>query len=246
MSRFYWRSTGFGTRCKLIDSLFSSKKFFFLFPRSVYRMDQNLIRILPLSFFLALTILTCKKEHVQNPDAKIVQIPSLGLGLDYEDWNFSDDPKLLTQTEQMASNSGSIKKALEVVGINFFLFEYPPSEAKTFNTNINYTMEDLSKQSREFTLDDYIAAITGLYPSVFQKYEMTNPPKKSKIHGIESALLESRFEQLVDGKNLKLHNYQRIFIVNQKAHVFTGTFLEADIQSKGPKVRETLGKFVKL
>ncbi|AXR67325.1 LIC_13215 family putative lipoprotein [Leptospira mayottensis] len=212
-------------------------------------MNQNLIRILPISFVLALTILNCKKEHVQNPNAKIVEIPSLGLGLDYEDWNFNDDPKLLNQAEQTAShsdNSGTIKKALEVVGINFFLFEYPQPEANAFNTNINYTMEDLSKQPREFTLDDYIAAITGLYPSVLQKYEMTNPPKKSKIHGIESVLLESRFEQSVGGKNLKLHNYQRIFIVNRKAHVFTGTFLETDARSKGPKVRETLGKFVKL
>lgn len=214
-------------------------------------MEQNLIRIVSISFILALATLNCKKEHVQNPNAKIVEIPSLGLGLDYKNWNFSDDPKLINQAEQIASNSDNsdtIKKALEVVGINFFLFEYPQGspEVKTFNTNINYTMEDLSKQPREFTLDDYIAAITGLYPSVFQKYEMTNPPKKSKIHGIESALLESRFEQSINGKNLKLHNYQRIFIVNQKAHVFTGTFLETDIQSKGPKVRETLGKFVKL
>ncbi|MDI7196233.1 hypothetical protein QMM61_05875 [Leptospira santarosai] len=214
-------------------------------------MNQNLTRIFSISFVLALTILNCKKEHVRHPNAKIVEIPSLGLGLDYENWNFSDDPKLINQAEQMASSSddsGKIKKALEVVGINFFLFEYPQEspEAKAFNTNINYTMEDLSKQPREFTLDDYIAAITGIYPSVFQKYEMTNPPKKSKIHGIESALLESRFEQSVGDKNLKLHNYQRIFIVNKKAHVFTGTFLDKDAKTKGPKVLELLGKFVKL
>lgn len=86
-------------------------------------MNQNLTRILSISFVLALTILNCKKEHVRHPNAKIVEIPSLGLGLDYENWNFSDDPKLINQAEQMASSSddsGKIKKALEVVGINFF------------------------------------------------------------------------------------------------------------------------------
>ncbi|EMY76781.1 hypothetical protein LEP1GSC060_3288 [Leptospira weilii serovar Ranarum str. ICFT] len=214
-------------------------------------MKHNPIRILFILLFLTFVILDCKKEHSLKPNAKVVQIPSLGLGLDYEGWNFNDNPNLMNQTEKIASdtdNSGTIKKALEFVGINFFLFEYPQgsTEAGLFNTNINYTIEDLSKQPREISLDDYISTMTGLYPVVLQKYEMINPPKKSKIHGIDSVLLESRFEQPVGGKNLKIHNYQRIFIVNQKAHVFTGSFLEKEAGSKGPKVLEVLGKFVKL
>ncbi|PJZ29878.1 LIC_13215 family putative lipoprotein [Leptospira kmetyi] len=217
-------------------------------------MKQNpfrTFRIVSIFIVLAFVLLACKKEHALDPNAKIVQISSLGLGLDYEGWTFNDNPNLINQAEQIASesdNSGAIKKALEVAGINFFLFEYPQGspEASQFNTNVNYTMEDLSKQPREISLDDYVSAVTGLYPTVFQKYEMINPPKKSKIHGMESVLLESRFEQSIDGKGVKIHNYQRVFIVDKKAHVFTGTFLDKDAQTKGPKVLEVLGKFVKL
>lgn len=214
-------------------------------------MKQNRFRILSIFIVFSFLLLNCKKEHALDPNAKVVQISSLGLGLNYEGWNFNDSPNLINQAEKIASdsdNSGAIKKALEVAGINFFLFEYPQGspEAAQFNTNINYTMEDLSKQPREISLDDYVSAVTGLYPTVFQKYEMINPPKKSKIHGLESVLLESRFEQPVAGKSLKIHNYQRVFILDKKAHVFTGTFLEKDSQTKGPKVLEVLGKFVKL
>lgn len=114
-------------------------------------MNQNLIRILPISFVLALTILNCKKEHVQNPNAKIVEIPSLGLGLDYEDWNFNDDPKLLNQAEQTAShsdNSGTIKKALEVVGINFFFLNIP-SQKRTHSTQISIIRWKIFPNNRE-------------------------------------------------------------------------------------------------
>ncbi|WP_082271181.1 LIC_13215 family putative lipoprotein [Leptospira interrogans] len=210
-------------------------------------MKYNLIRILFFLSILVLIILSCKKEHTLHPDTQVIQIPALGLGLDYKGWYFSSNETLLDQTEKSISNP-EVKKALEVVEINFFLFEYPQSsaQAKPFNTNINYTIEDLSKQPRETTLDDYASAITGFYPTVFQKYEMISPPKKSKIHGMENLLLEGRFEQSVDGKNVKIHNYQRIFIVNKKAHVFTGTFLDKDSRSKGPKVLEVLTKFVKL
>ncbi|EMS87385.1 LIC_13215 family putative lipoprotein [Leptospira noguchii] len=210
-------------------------------------MKHNLIRIPFLLFILILIVLSCKKEHKLDPNAQVVQIPALGLGLDYEGWYFSDNQNLIDQTENATPNP-EIKKALEVVGVNFFLFEYPQNstQVQPFNTNINYTVEDLSKQPREITLDDYVSAITGFYPTAFQKYEMISPPKKSKIYGMESLLLESRFEQFIGGKNVKVHNYQRIFIVNKKAHVFTGTFLDKDSRSKGPKVLELLNKFVKL
>ncbi|TGL78300.1 LIC_13215 family putative lipoprotein [Leptospira yasudae] len=214
-------------------------------------MKKNPIRIVATLLVFAFVILNCKKEHALDPNAKVVQISSLGLGLNYEGWHFNDNPNLINQAKEVAANSdntGTIKKALDVAGINFFLFEFPQGspEAGMFNTNVNYTMEDLSRQPREISLDDYTSAVTGLYPTVFQKYEMINPPQKSKIHGIESVLLESRFEQAIAGKNFKVHNYQRVFIVDKKAHVFTGTFLDKDAKTKGPKVLELLGKFEKL
>ncbi|MBM9499931.1 hypothetical protein JWG44_06665 [Leptospira sp. 201903071] len=214
-------------------------------------MKYNPIRKSLLLILIAVFLFSCKKEHSLDPNSKVVQLPSLGLGLNYEGWHFNDNPNLINQAHEIAAstdNSGAIKKALEVAGINFFLFEYPPGspEAQMFNTNVNYTIEDLSKQPREITLDDYISAVTGLYPTVFQKYEMINPPKKSKIQGLDSALLESRFEQIIAGKNYKVHNYQLVFIVDKKAHVFTGTFLDKDARSKGQKVSELLGKFIKI
>ncbi|RHX91908.1 LIC_13215 family putative lipoprotein [Leptospira stimsonii] len=214
-------------------------------------MKYNPIRNSLLLILIAVFLLSCKKDHNLDPNSKVIQLPSLGLGLNYEGWYFNDNPNLINQAQEMAAssdNSGEIKKALEVAGINFFLFEHPQGspEAQTFNTNVNYTIEDLSKQPREISLDDYISAVTGLYPTVFQKYEMINPPKKSKIQGLDSALLESRFEQSIAGKSYKVHNYQLVFIVDKKAHVFTGTFLDKDAKSKGQKITELLSKFIKI
>ncbi|PJZ53574.1 LIC_13215 family putative lipoprotein [Leptospira adleri] len=212
-----------------------------------YNRSRNSLILILIAVFL----LTCKKDHALDPNSKVIQLPSLGLGLNYEGWYFNDNPNLINQAHEIAAsadNTGAIKQALEVAGINFFLFEYPQEspEAQTFNTNVNYTIEDLSKQPREITLDDYISAVTGFYPTVFQKYEMINPPKKSKIQGLDSALLESRFEQTIAGKSYKLRNYQLVFIVNKKAHVFTGTFLDKDAKSKGQKVADLLNKFIKI
>ncbi|XDD50484.1 hypothetical protein AB3N59_01355 [Leptospira sp. WS92.C1] len=193
----------------------------------------------------------CKKAQSVDPNSRLIQIPSLGLSLNYEGWIYNDNPNMINQAQELISesdNSGTIKKALEVAGINFFLFEHPVGspESMPFNTNINYTVEDLSNQPRKISLDDYISAATGLYPTVFQKYEMIKPPKKSKVHGMESALLESKFEQPLGNQILKLHNYQLVFIVNQKAHVFTGTFLHKEAGGKGPMVLDLFGKFAKL
>lgn len=212
-----------------------------------YNRSRNSLILILIAVFL----LTCKKTHDFDSNSKVIQLPTLGLGLNYEGWYFNDSPNLINQAHEIAAsadNTGEIKQALEVAGINFFLFEYPPGspEAQTFNTNVNYTIEDLSKQPREITLDDYISAVTGFYPTVFQKYEMINPPKKSKIQGLDSALLESRFEQTIAGKNYKVRNYQLVFIVDKKAHVFTGTFLDKDAKSKGQKVADLLSKFIKI
>ncbi len=52
-------------------------------------MKHNLIRIPFLLFILILIVLSCKKEHKLDPNAQVVQIPALGLGLDYEGWYFN-------------------------------------------------------------------------------------------------------------------------------------------------------------
>ncbi|TGK32773.1 hypothetical protein EHQ12_12620 [Leptospira gomenensis] len=212
------------------------------------RPFSSIFLILLLTFAVSIS---CKKSLKESHNSKIVEIPALNLSLNYEGWHYGDNPELIHQAEELAAEgdqSGTIKKALEVAGINFFLFEHPVGspEAFPFNTNVNYAVEDLSRQPRNITLDQYISAVTGYYPTVFQKYEMIQQPKKTKIHGMESALLESRFEQTFGERNLKLHNYQLVFILNKKAHIFTGTFLEKDLGSKGSKILDLFSKFEKL
>ncbi len=54
-------------------------------------MKYNLIRILFFLSILILIILSCKKEHTLHPDTQVIQIPALGLGLDYKGWYFSSN-----------------------------------------------------------------------------------------------------------------------------------------------------------
>ncbi|PKA02471.1 hypothetical protein CH375_22885, partial [Leptospira ellisii] len=116
-------------------------------------MKRSLLSILLISILSFTVSSSCKKSLKESPNSKVIEIPSLNLSLNYEGWHYGDNPELIHQAQQLAAEgdqSGTIKKALEVAGINFFLFEYPVGspEASPFNTNVNYAVEDLSKQPR--------------------------------------------------------------------------------------------------
>ncbi|PJZ69893.1 hypothetical protein CH373_13430 [Leptospira perolatii] len=174
-----------------------------------------------------------------------INIPELGVKIDYTGWTFTNDPKLIKAGEDYAKEKLSSNIRLDTLaktGIHFYLLEYPQNviPPEGFNSNINMTTEILPKRKKAFTLDEYLEAVFQLYPKLLAGYKQVGVTQKLTIGGLPAALIEGTFTTASNDGDLQIHNYQLVFIKGNKAFVLTGTTTENLSNQKGPKILTVL------
>ncbi|EPG74606.1 putative lipoprotein [Leptospira fainei serovar Hurstbridge str. BUT 6] len=166
--------------------------------------------------------------------SKTVEIPELGLILNYEGWTYSESVFEERQTPITKKNS---KKDLKVL---FYLVDSEEYTRPGIRTSINFVSEPIPPRYSKATLDDYIASIGALYSNLYKNYEMLSVPQRLTIGKHKAALIEGRFLLENFEQSTEIHNYQLIFLKDGHAYIITGSTPEDEFKIKGPKILSTL------
>ncbi|EQA35125.1 hypothetical protein LEP1GSC047_1686 [Leptospira inadai serovar Lyme str. 10] len=180
---------------------------------------------------------TCKEKVPEI--TKTVEIPELGLILNYEGWIYSESVSEEKEKPAIKKNSkkADSKQDLKVL---FYLFDSDEYTKPGIRTSINFVSEPIPARYSKATLDDYIASIGALYSNLYKNYEMLSVPQRLTIGKQKAALIEGRFLLENFEQSAEIHNYQLIFLKDGNAYIITGSTPEDEFKSKGPKILSTL------
>ncbi|TGK08003.1 hypothetical protein EHO59_02085 [Leptospira semungkisensis] len=187
------------------------------------------------SFFVGISCLDKVPEI-----SKTIEIPELGLTLNYEGWIYEEyDPN------SDAKNSGSSKnkksnKNDQPVKVMFYLFDSDKEKESEIRTNINFISETIPAKYSKATIEDYVASIGALYSNMYKGYEVLSVPQKCNLSKFKCMFVEAKFKLSNAEPSKEVHTFQWIFLKEGSVYIFTGTVPETEASTKGKKITNTI------
>lgn len=196
----------------------------------VQKLHSTLSRILILGLLCLLFSCLEKVPKV----SKTLEIPELGILLNYEGWIYEEfDPN---QTEHSGSAKGRKPETKKNVNVLFYLFDEEIPEAPEIRTSINFVSEPIPAKNAKVAAEDYLASIGALYSSLYSNYEILSVPQRWDLGNNKASFLESKFKLIESGKKQDVRMFQWIVLKDQTAYIFTATTPESGPSSKKDKI----------
>ncbi len=195
-------------------------------------------RIYPLPIFFVCILLGHCLEKVPET-SKTLEIPELGIILNYEGWIYEEyDPN--QEQKETSRSKGRKPDNNKAVNILFYLFDPESNSASPVRTNINFVSEPVPTRTSKLTLEDYVASIGALYSNLYKGYEMLSVPQRWDLGKNKAMFIEAKFQLPLDGKIKEAHTYQWVVLKDDFVYIFTGTTPESEQSNKGKKITNTM------
>ncbi|EIE03255.1 LIC_13215 family putative lipoprotein [Leptospira licerasiae] len=171
---------------------------------------------------------------------KTIEIPELGLILNYEGWIYEEYDPNRDSSDPNRSKSKREFQNDKQVKVMFYLFEPEQNKSSEIRTNINFISEPIPAKYSKATLEDYVASIGGLYSNIYKEYEILSVPQKCSFGKEKCIFLESKFALPNTAEKKQIRTLQWIFFKEGYVYVFTGTIPESEYSEKNKKVLNTI------
>ncbi|TGK02924.1 hypothetical protein EHQ53_05515 [Leptospira langatensis] len=172
--------------------------------------------------------------------SKTVEIPELGLILNYEGWLYEEfDPNADPKNYSQSKTKKPIKND-QPVKVMFYLFDSDKEKGSEIRTNINFISEAIPSKYSKATLEDYVASIGALYSNMYKDYEVLSVPQRCAFGKNKCMFVEAKFKLTNSDKSKEVHTFQWIFLKESSFYIFTGTVPENELGTKGKKIIGTI------
>ncbi|WP_367898294.1 hypothetical protein AB3N61_01375 [Leptospira sp. WS58.C1] len=191
--------------------------------------------------FLLPGIILCFACFEKVPEVKkTIEIPELGLVLNYEGWIYEEYDPNRDGSEPNRSKNKRESQNDKQVKVMFYLFEPEQNKTSEIRTNINFVSEPIPPKYSWATLEDYVASIGGLYSNVYKEYEILSVPQKCSFGKEKCIFLESKFVLPNTEVKKQVRTLQWIFLKESFVYIFTGTVPESEFSEKNKKILNTI------
>lgn len=194
-------------------------------------------------FVMSLSVLlllgNAAEQKLKN---SIISIKELDGRLDFYNWHYSDDQKLIGRVKTVVKEidkSGVMKASIDDFGIQFFLFENEIGTPVEFNANINLLVQDVSMYPGIKSVKDYIDVSINEMPIILNNVNLIDK-KIRNIGGYECGIIEATYEQNIGYKTFSLYMISMSILKDKRAFVFTGTTLRNMAEAKKPLLEKIL------
>lgn len=196
-------------------------------------------KLVAMSLFVLVLLGSTAEQKVRST---VIAIKELDGSLDFYNWHFSDDQKLIGRVKNIVreiDKSGVMKAAIDDYGVQFFLFENEIGAPVEFNTNINLLVQDISMYPGIKTIRDFITISINEMPIVLNNVKVINSTVRN-IGGYECGIIEATYDQQLGYKSFPLYMISMSIVKDKRAFIFTGTALQSMVNAKKPLFEKIL------
>lgn len=193
---------------------------------------------IPFILLLSL-VLQCSRNTIPG---NAVFIQGLDGYLEYYDWTFTDDPKLIGAVKKYVKDTdqtGIVKNSIDAVGIRFYLMERPLGSAVEFNNNMVLVVADISANPQMNSLGNYMAYSKMQASMLLKNFKMVSE-RYISTGGYDSCIMEYESTQQAGNKQYDLSYISMIILKGGKSYSLTGTSLQRDYHLIKPKFERIL------
>ncbi|EPG64839.1 LIC_13215 family putative lipoprotein [Leptospira wolffii] len=200
------------------------------------RLNESSYSLLSL-FCLSLLSVSCLEKVPEV--SKTLEIPELGIVLNYEGWTYEEQDPSLDPVESSKSKTRK-PETQKNANVLFYLFENEPTEHPEIRTVIHFVSEPIPNRNAKVALEDYVASIGAIYSNLYKGYEVLSVPQRRDLGNNKAMFVESKFQLPKSGKDREVRMFQWIVLKDQTAYIFTATTPESEQSKKSKKILNTM------